>query len=135
MIKFLSNHCSEYEFLYFFKLILGLKQYVHIHLEFYGFVYNDCEHGTSNSIWTIKCTDQEFGKSGKFEFSDYWNGILSNVYCWQNAPEMEWTIIREHYVLLCELLEMVDDNLSAIILLSCVNNLYFICNQLLNIFK
>lgn len=43
--------------------------------------------------------------------------------------------IRQHYVLLCELLEMVDENLAPIIMLSCTNNLYFICFQLLNIFK
>lgn len=43
--------------------------------------------------------------------------------------------IREHYVRMCELLERVDNVLSSIILLSCVNNLYFVCCQLLNIFK
>lgn len=46
-----------------------------------------------------------------------------------------WREVREHYVQLCELLESVDANLAAIILLSCANNLYFICFQLLNIFK
>lgn len=46
-----------------------------------------------------------------------------------------WLEIRQHYVQLCELLEMVDANLAPIIVLSCANNLYFICFQLLNIFK
>lgn len=46
-----------------------------------------------------------------------------------------WLEIRQHYVQLCELLETVDANLAPIILLSCANNLYFICFQLLNIFK
>lgn len=46
-----------------------------------------------------------------------------------------WLEIRQHYVLLCELLETVDVNLAPIILLSSANNLYFICFQLLNIFK
>ncbi|XP_075163266.1 gustatory receptor for sugar taste 64a-like [Haematobia irritans] len=43
--------------------------------------------------------------------------------------------IREHYVKLCELLEVVDENLSGLILLSCINNLYFVCYQLLNVFN
>lgn len=46
-----------------------------------------------------------------------------------------WREVRLHYVQLCELLDSVDENLAALILLSCANNLYFICFQLLNIFK
>ncbi|XP_037946086.1 uncharacterized protein LOC119678365 [Teleopsis dalmanni] len=53
----------------------------------------------------------------------------------KEVPEATFTEIREHYVKLCELLDCVDENLSAIILLSCMNNLYFICYQLLNIFN
>ncbi|XP_017059518.1 gustatory receptor for sugar taste 64a [Drosophila ficusphila] len=43
--------------------------------------------------------------------------------------------IREHYVKMCELLEFVDSGMSSLILLSCVNNLYFVCYQLLNVFN
>ncbi|XP_017070741.1 gustatory receptor for sugar taste 64a [Drosophila eugracilis] len=43
--------------------------------------------------------------------------------------------IREHYVKMCELLEFVDSVMSSLILLSCVNNLYFVCYQLLNVFN
>ncbi|EDV50844.1 gustatory receptor for sugar taste 64a [Drosophila erecta] len=43
--------------------------------------------------------------------------------------------IREHYVKMCELLEFVDSAMSSLILLSCVNNLYFVCYQLLNVFN
>lgn len=50
-------------------------------------------------------------------------------------PEIEWREIRMHYTQVCELLEVVNENLSLIVLLSCANNLYFICVQLLNIFK
>lgn len=50
-------------------------------------------------------------------------------------PEIVWREIRMHYTQLCELLEVVNENLSLIVLLSCANNLYFICVQLLNIFK
>ncbi|KAJ6634032.1 Gustatory receptor for sugar taste 64a, partial [Pseudolycoriella hygida] len=46
-----------------------------------------------------------------------------------------WAEIRHHYVLLCELVETVDKYISGITLLSCTNNLYFICYQLLNIFN
>ncbi|EDW70120.1 gustatory receptor for sugar taste 64a [Drosophila virilis] len=51
------------------------------------------------------------------------------------VPESTFIEIREHYVRMCELLERVDNVLSSIILLSCANNLYFICCQLLNIFN
>ncbi|XP_034481335.1 gustatory receptor for sugar taste 64a [Drosophila innubila] len=53
----------------------------------------------------------------------------------ENVAESAFIEIREHYVRMCELLERVDNALSSIILLSCVNNLYFICCQLLNIFN
>ncbi|XP_059226968.1 gustatory receptor for sugar taste 64a isoform X2 [Stomoxys calcitrans] len=53
----------------------------------------------------------------------------------KEVPESVFIEIREHYVKLCELLEMVDENLSGIILLSCINNLYFVCYQLLNVFN
>ncbi|XP_055910875.1 uncharacterized protein LOC129945239 [Eupeodes corollae] len=53
----------------------------------------------------------------------------------EEVPEYVYSEIREHYVKLCELLEYIDENLSGIILLSCMNNLYFVCSQLLNIFN
>lgn len=53
----------------------------------------------------------------------------------EQVLESTFIEIREHYVRMCELLERVDNVLSSIILLSCVNNLYFVCCQLLNIFK
>ena len=46
-----------------------------------------------------------------------------------------WHEVRTHYVQICELLEFVDENLATIIILACANDLYFICIQLLNIFK
>lgn len=67
--------------------------------------------------------------------------FLFNVICFvfyfsaKEIPETVFIEIREHYVKLCELLEFIDENLSGIILLSCINNLYFICYQLLNVFK
>ncbi|XP_073836399.1 gustatory receptor 64a isoform X2 [Musca autumnalis] len=53
----------------------------------------------------------------------------------KEVPETVFIEIREHYVKLCELLECVDEDLSGIILLSCINNLYFVCYQLLNVFN
>ncbi|KAH8371104.1 hypothetical protein KR093_006242, partial [Drosophila rubida] len=53
----------------------------------------------------------------------------------EQISESTFVDIREHYVRMCELLERVDNALSSIILLSCVNNLYFVCCQLLNIFN
>lgn len=52
----------------------------------------------------------------------------------QTASEMTWSSIRSDYVLLCELVEKVDHELRFLILMSNLNNLYFICYQLLNIF-
>ncbi|XP_020801492.1 gustatory receptor for sugar taste 64a [Drosophila serrata] len=53
----------------------------------------------------------------------------------EEVPESTFIQIREHYVRMCELLEFVDSAMSNLILLSCVNNLYFVCYQLLNVFN
>ncbi|EDW73451.1 uncharacterized protein Dwil_GK17552 [Drosophila willistoni] len=53
----------------------------------------------------------------------------------QMIPESTFIEIREHYVKMCEILERVDNVMSSLILLSCVNNLYFVCYQLLNVFN
>lgn len=53
----------------------------------------------------------------------------------QVIAEATWMEIRTHYVLVCELLDLVDEKLGVMILLSCTNNLAFICFQLLNIFE
>ncbi|XP_058975825.1 gustatory receptor for sugar taste 61a [Musca domestica] len=50
------------------------------------------------------------------------------------VPDALWNQIRQHHILLCEFMEKVNEHLSAIVLLSSINNMYFICNQLLNIF-
>jgi gustatory receptor len=49
--------------------------------------------------------------------------------------EFFWNETRRHFVALCELLEYLDRKLGPIILFSCLNNLYFICFNLLNVFK
>lgn len=48
---------------------------------------------------------------------------------------MIWMHIRQHYALLHELLLIMDDELSLIILLSSASNMYFICLQLFNSFN
>lgn len=53
----------------------------------------------------------------------------------QVLPESVWIEIRTDYVVLCELMERVDYELRFLILLSNLNNLYFICFQLLNIYE
>ncbi|XP_016988472.1 gustatory receptor for sugar taste 64a [Drosophila rhopaloa] len=53
----------------------------------------------------------------------------------EEVSESVFIQIREHYVKMCELLEFVDNAMSSLILLSCVNNLYFVCYQLLNVFN
>uniref|UniRef100_A0A1B0D993 Uncharacterized protein n=1 Tax=Phlebotomus papatasi TaxID=29031 RepID=A0A1B0D993_PHLPP len=51
------------------------------------------------------------------------------------APQSYWEQVRLHYVQLCEMVEFVEMHISPIVLLSCTNDLYFICYQLLNIFN
>lgn len=41
--------------------------------------------------------------------------------------------MRYHFGLACEILEHVDENVSSVIIVSCLCNLYFICLQVLNI--
>lgn len=53
----------------------------------------------------------------------------------QTISETTWAQVRVHYAQLCELVEMVNVALAPIILLTCANNLYFICYQLLNCFQ
>lgn len=55
--------------------------------------------------------------------------IQDNKYC---GSEHVWYEIRTHYGQLTDLVDEVDANLSTIILISCANNMYFICY---NIFK
>lgn len=53
----------------------------------------------------------------------------------QILPEKLWDELRTDYVIVCELLEAVDHELRFLILLSNLNNLYFVCFQLLNIYE
>ncbi|XP_017860802.1 PREDICTED: gustatory receptor for sugar taste 61a [Drosophila arizonae] len=50
------------------------------------------------------------------------------------VPDAEWNEIRMHHILLCELMDLVEANMSNIVLISCLSNIYFICNKLLTIF-
>lgn len=45
---------------------------------------------------------------------------------------INWRDFREHYATLSNLVKKTDNNVSPAILLSFINNLYFICLQLLN---
>ncbi|XP_037024150.1 gustatory receptor for sugar taste 64a-like [Bradysia coprophila] len=55
----------------------------------------------------------------------------------KNEPMVEssWAEIRHHHVLLCELVETVDNYLVVIIILCYANDLYYVCFELLNIFN
>lgn len=50
-------------------------------------------------------------------------------------PDSFWIDIRSHYLSIVELLRVVDDKLSMTIVLSCANNMYFICVQLFHSFQ
>jgi gustatory receptor len=49
-------------------------------------------------------------------------------------PDAYWYEVRSHFVTACELLEFLDRSIGKMIVLSSLNNLYFICFQLLNIY-
>ncbi|XP_058975798.1 gustatory receptor 5a for trehalose [Musca domestica] len=49
----------------------------------------------------------------------------------QAMPESFWCEIRRQYMLICDLIEEVDEAVSGIIMLSFANNLYFVCIQCL----
>lgn len=49
-------------------------------------------------------------------------------------PDDFWTEIREHYVVLQELVERVDELFANLILLSCFTDVYFTCFLLFNSF-
>lgn len=53
----------------------------------------------------------------------------------QNVPELVWMQIRQHYVVLNDLLLFMDRELSLIILLNSAHNMYFIVLQLFNAFN
>ncbi|XP_001997418.2 gustatory receptor for sugar taste 61a [Drosophila grimshawi] len=52
----------------------------------------------------------------------------------RHVTDAVWHELRMHHILLCELMDLVEANMSHIVLLSCLNNIYFICNKLLTIF-
>lgn len=52
--------------------------------------------------------------------------------CRLGMPEIFWGEQRRRYREICDLVNLVDDDVSLIILISFSNNLFFICLQLLN---
>lgn len=45
-------------------------------------------------------------------------------------PDSYWIEMRNHYSILSEWIELIDERFSLIILLSCSSNMYFVCAQL-----
>ncbi|XP_017136212.1 gustatory receptor for sugar taste 61a [Drosophila miranda] len=52
----------------------------------------------------------------------------------RQVPDTLWYDIRRDHIRLCELASLVDESMSNIVLMSCANNVYVICNQALAIF-
>uniref|UniRef100_A0A1I8QER6 Gustatory receptor n=1 Tax=Stomoxys calcitrans TaxID=35570 RepID=A0A1I8QER6_STOCA len=52
-------------------------------------------------------------------------------YVGQPMPESHWREARRQYMLICDLIEEVDEAVSGITMLSFANNLYFVCIQCL----
>ncbi|XP_037946062.1 gustatory receptor for sugar taste 64a-like [Teleopsis dalmanni] len=100
----------------------------------YGGAYIMLIHGACTFVWNyMDLFIVMISKGIAYRFEQITTRI--NKLAGKEIPEDTFAEIREHYVKVCELLDYVDDNLSGIILLSCANNLYFVCNQLLNVFN
>uniref|UniRef100_A0A1I8P582 Uncharacterized protein n=1 Tax=Stomoxys calcitrans TaxID=35570 RepID=A0A1I8P582_STOCA len=56
--------------------------------------------------------------------------FLSGCY----IPDPLWNQIRRHHIMLSEFMETINKHLSTLVFMSSLNNMYFICNILLNIF-
>ncbi|EDW70121.1 gustatory receptor for sugar taste 61a [Drosophila virilis] len=96
---------------------------------FYAFFLN----GTFTFIWNFMDMFIILISIGLAErFQQLANRVLALAY--QHVPDAVWHEIRMHHILLCELMDLVETNISHIVLLSCLNNIYFICNKLLTIF-
>lgn len=107
------------------------------HLELYGCVHYHGEHWTVDAFQSNQSSIECFPRTGLSQVfvSISQRNRIPFFFHIQNISASIWDEIRGHYVVLCELVEYVDENLSTIILLSCANDLYFVCFQLLNIFK
>ncbi|KAI8430270.1 hypothetical protein MSG28_000600 [Choristoneura fumiferana] len=74
-------------------------------------------HRLNSCVKRVIKSEKRKGKQGKFGTEKY-------------AEVQTWRRLREAYVRQAELVRRVDGNLGALILLSNLNNLYFICLQL-----
>lgn len=122
-----------------FNLALGL--FVEIMNLSYTFGWNYMELFTmmvSIGLFTRfgQINDRLDAVKGKVSFA-FWmiKEIVWKDSSLQVLSEKFWSEIRTDYVILCELMERVDYELRFLILLSNLNNLYFICFQLLNIYE
>ncbi|XP_068149019.1 gustatory receptor for sugar taste 61a [Drosophila tropicalis] len=96
---------------------------------FYAFFLN----GTFTFIWNFMDLFIMLVSLGLAQrFQQFARRVLKLANCF--VPDALWSDIRMDHVRLCELLELVDFSMSVIILISCLNNVYFICNALLAIF-
>ncbi|ALC43491.1 Gr61a [Drosophila busckii] len=96
---------------------------------FYAFFLNS----TFTFIWNFMDTFIILISIGLAQrFQQFATRVLTLEHCF--VPETLWFNLRQHHILLCELVELVDAHLSHIILFSCLNNIYFICNKILAIF-
>ena len=51
------------------------------------------------------------------------------------VPDNFWDTVRHHYTLLTELVQFIDEEVGAFIIMSVASGMYFLCFQLFNIFE
>ncbi|XP_046808422.1 gustatory receptor for sugar taste 61a-like [Lucilia cuprina] len=130
-------HCHPDEEKYSFKDYIQLDIFTDIFIYFpyniFVAVYAFFLSGTFTFLWNfldffIMCIS--LGLATRFQQFNTRIEVLAGCY----VPDAVWYKIRREHIILCEFMEKVNDQISTIVLLSSLNNMYFICNNLLNIF-
>lgn len=114
-------------------------------MEFYGLIHNTCECWLNIAVWTNQrgfesCKgrgksfplNENFGEIPHFLNLDGFLDFLSKK---QHMNEDYWESRRLQYRNLAKLCADVDAAISSIVMLSFLNNLFFICVQLLRSLK
>lgn len=59
--------------------------------------------------------------------------IASCLVCFQIVNDDLWEEVRHHYNQVCELHDFIDRKIGDIVSLACLNDLYYVCLQLINV--
>lgn len=107
------------------------ERIVDIHLEFYWFVnHHYLYHGHFN-VWKNQYKTRIFSRKG--ENIDRCQRYCTFFFLIQVVNGSLWEEVRFHYNRVCELQIFIDEKIGNIVCLACLNDLYYVCLQLLNV--